>query len=163
MMRFGHDHGMIDIQDCEEQMEDNGQVDSKLGYIHYTKAGDNIPLYKLEDSHLLNIIALFSHRLSANIQSNSSFGQPDTMMDAIMEGPDRVKQNAHSIKLSVGRAYVLLGRYMFEAMRRGLIIEATEKAKTLFNVINNLLNTRIDGTPIAITHESEEKDGQNED
>lgn len=122
-------------------------TESDKGHLHLSRRGE-IPIYKMENERLINILKMVSKNLAEDIGSSTSFTSPVSLMDAIMEGPDYVKRKSSDVKEIVSNTYIALGRYAFEAMRRGLHFEAMGAMSPIINAMNDLLTIRPDGTPV---------------
>jgi hypothetical protein len=107
-------------------------------HIHKTAQDRDIPLYKMDDSHLINTISYHARNIANAIQENGDISGPESMLDAVMMGKHQRAVQLDNIKRYISDGYQILGRYMVEALRRGLAIEAMEGGKPYFEAINQL-------------------------
>ena len=123
-------------------------------HMHVEAGGRRIPLYKMAQSHLLNTIAFHARNLAELIRSNNELNGPESMLDAIMHAKDAHETSLKNVKQFIADGYVILGRYIMEAMRRGIMEEARARAMPYFEVVNELASMTVDGAPLpAITIE----------
>lgn len=122
--------------------------ENDLAHIHVTAQGKRIPLYKMPIGHLMNTIRYISDQLASKIEEHSEVTGPESMLDAIMVGTSGRQKAIKSVKRYISDSYMLLGRYLMEAMRRGHAYDAQEMAKKYFDVINKLAGTGVDNQPI---------------
>lgn len=134
-------------------------IEDEAGHLHIDGTGRAIPLYKMDNSHLLNTIAFHSRNLAELIKDNSQYTGPESMLDAIMSAKDMRETCLKNVKQYIGDSYIIIGRYLMEALRRDIIEEARARMMPLTEVINHLAGTTVDGSPIPeITVEAEEKE-----
>lgn len=133
----------------------NGGV---AGHIHITKDNDAVPVYQMEDSHLINTIALFSK----NVERAASIQQSKvTMLDAVMEQKAPGKKAAERLRSLISDGYPLIGRYILEANRRGIGEKANDAAKPFYETVTSLLEVDPNGVKVKALPSTSWEDSEN--
>lgn len=105
------------------------------GVMHTTMEGKKIPIYRMEDDHLIRTIGYFSVKLMENYNQTVGAG---SLLDEVMMGGDGRKKSVESLKDEISRGYSHIGRFVLEAVRRGLGKEAQEALAPFHEVMSSL-------------------------
>ena len=147
-MEIFEDEGRGELSSFEKFKLANGGV---LGHIHIMRDRTQIPIYMMDDSHLLNTIGLFSKRVEDASQAHA---HKVTMLDVVMEKKAPGQKAVERLRDLISDGYPLIGRYILEANRRGLFVQASEKAMPFYGVVSDLLGTDATGGRLGITDAS---------
>lgn len=119
------------------------QEEESMGVMHTTKEGKKIPIYRMEDEHLLRTIAYFSIKLMDAYNDTVGAG---SLLDEVMNGSDGRKNSVDSLKTEISKGYDYIGRFVLEAVRRGLGPQAKERLLPFDSVMKSLDTFQRPGT-----------------
>lgn len=119
------------------------QEEESMGVMHTTKEGKKVPIYRMEDEHLLRTIAYFSVKLMDAYNETVGAG---SLLDEVMNGSDGRKKSVDSLKTEISKGYDFIGRFVLEAVRRGLGPQAKESLLPFDQVMKSLDQFQRPGT-----------------
>lgn len=118
------------------------QFMDERGHIHKTREGEDMPLYAMADSHLLNTIRMMAQKVGA---TGHGLSRPKSLMDSIMGEESQDEARLRELKGRISHGYPLIGRLLLEASRRpGIFDEALEAVKPFTSLITLLTGTAHD-------------------
>ncbi len=103
------------------------------GHIHVTEKKEEIALYNMADSHLMNTIRMIARKFA---EKGRTVVNPRSLLDAVMEPSEGDGTRKGILRDAIKDVYPNAGRYVLEALRREL--DVVEAAQPIFNVLNAL-------------------------
>jgi hypothetical protein len=143
---------IVDKLEMLESMKENDMA----GVMHTTQEGKKIPIYRMENAHLIRTIAYFSTKILEAYNDTVGAG---SLVDEVMLGGDERKNSVESLKSKISEGYSMIGRFVLEAVRRGLSKDAEEALAPFPQVMESLDGFSRPGSaalPKALSYKTDE-------
>jgi len=128
----------------------------EMSHVHITARGRQIALYDMDDDHLINTLNYHARNIGQAIRESTDFTGPRSMLDAIMTGTrDDREEKVQTAKGIISDSYQILGRYVVEALRRGLVEKTLGALSEYYTSMNGLAEIDVDGQKIQIEDKSD--------
>jgi len=110
----------------------------KNALTHTCADGREIPIFRLELTHLLSIIKYHSMGIAQSMRAIGIMPKHNSMLDFIVQDEPSLKEKKEMLKRAISHGYITIGKYLMETMRRGKGNEGMAMAESFLSAINEL-------------------------